>query len=106
MNGYKPAEVRKALIALLAFLITVVAVILEATISAYGDGDVNTGEWLAIAITGLNAIAVFGVPNADSDPTPVDDIGEEINYDLENPDDYNQGQASDLGEGDSFDGRR
>ncbi len=38
--GYRIAEVRKALIAVAAFLVTVVAVVLEAATGFYGNGRI------------------------------------------------------------------
>lgn len=83
IGSYRVAEVRKALVALAAFLTTVVAVVLEATLGLYSDGIVSTGEWLAIAVLAINAIATFKVPNEDSDPTPHDEVGEEIDDPLD-----------------------
>jgi len=82
MFGYKPAQIRKFLVALSAFLVTVVAVVLEAAVGIYGDGNVSTGEVLALAVTAANAFGVFTVENEAVDPTPYGEVGEDVDYDL------------------------
>lgn len=88
MFGYKPATIRKFLIALSAFVVTVVGVVLEAAIGIYGDGQVSTGEVLALVVTALNAIGVFTVENEAVDPTPYGEVGETVEYDLDASDEF------------------
>ena len=70
MFGYKPAEIRKFLVALAAFFTVVVAVVLEAFTGFYGDGRIETGEWLTLALTAINAVGVFVARNETVQPAP------------------------------------
>lgn len=73
MFGYKPAEIRKFLVALAAFFTVVVAVVLEAFTGFYGDGVIETGEWLTLALTAINAVGVFVARN-ETPTTPLKPI--------------------------------